>query len=100
MNVDILTLLYNSTGIVVGIAFVPQIRELLKNKSAEINIPTWLIFFWCSFISLFYACVHIHDASVIFCSTVGSLGNLTVVILGSLNRMRNKQILPRFAYSA
>ena len=87
---DILTILYSSTGVVIAIAFVPQIMDLLKDREAKINIVTWAIFTWCSLVGLTYTLVNIHDATVIFCSIVGAVGNVTVLSLGVINRFRNK----------
>ena len=87
---DILTVLYSASGLVFGIAFVPQIVRLAKDRSgaASISLSMWLVFAFCSSISLAYACAHNGDVYFIFCSSIGVVGNLTVLFLAALRRIQ------------
>lgn len=86
---DLLTILYTISGLVFGMAFVPQIRTLLTDTSGAvaINLSTWVMFSLCSAVTLIYACLHNGDMYFIFCSAICLIGNIVVLTLASLRRV-------------
>jgi lipid-A-disaccharide synthase-like uncharacterized protein len=89
---DILSILYSVSGLIFGAAFVPQILTLARDHSGAVStsISTWLVFSLCNLVSLSYACTHSHDVCFIFCTTVGAMGNITVLVLACLRRIQFK----------
>lgn len=81
---ELLTLAYTATGIVFGIAFIPQIRTLLRDQSGAeaLNLSTWGLFTLCNLITFLYALINVHDPYFIFCSAICLIGNTMVFSLG------------------
>ena len=89
---DILTIAYSFSGLIFGAAFIPQIITLLKESGSveSINIATWALFSFCSAINFLYALMHNGDSYFIFCSIIGLLGNLSILLLVCLHRLPAK----------
>ncbi len=92
-------MLYSANGMVFGAAFLPQIYALIKDKSGAIsvNLATWSLFSTCSLITFAYAYSHNGDGHFIFCSAIGTIGNLSVLMLGTIRRLQYAVIPKRHA---
>jgi hypothetical protein len=98
---DLITILYSFSGLVFGFAFFPQIATLVKDKSgaASMSLSTWAIFTACSIITFLYACTH-GDKQFIFCSAIGTAGNVSILIIGAVRRMQYNLSVKRAAQIA
>jgi hypothetical protein len=91
--VDILSILYVAVGFVFALAFVPQIRTLLRDETgaASISLSTWGLFSACNVITLLYAIDHNGDPYFILCSAMCTMGNFAVFGLSLSRRLRANQ---------
>lgn len=65
---SLIVFLYSLTPFLTSAAYLPQIHKLLKSSPAEIrSLSLWAWFIWtgCSFVSLLYGLVRLHDT--LFC---------------------------------
>ncbi|HEU5046237.1 MAG TPA: hypothetical protein VFT64_00165 [Rickettsiales bacterium] len=87
---DAITTLYSANGLIFGAAFLPQIVTLIKDKSGALtmNLATWSLFSACSLVTFIYACTHNGDHHFIFCSAIGTFGNTSILLLGTMRRMQ------------
>jgi lipid-A-disaccharide synthase-like uncharacterized protein len=87
---DLVTIAYNTNGVVLGAAFIPQIISLIRNPAASksMNLLTWALFSTCALITLLYSMFHNGDGYFVFCSEIGVLGNISVLLLGILRRFQ------------
>lgn len=94
---DTITLLYSANGLIFGAAFLPQIMTLIKDKSgaASTTLSTWCMFSVCSLVTLIYACTHNGDSHFIFCSAIGTIGNISILMLGGIRRMQYAVLVKR-----
>ena len=85
---DILSLLYVAAGFVFALAFVPQVRALLRDTTgaASISLSTWALFTLCNCITLAYAIAHNGDPYFVFCTAMCTLGNMVVFGLALVRR--------------
>jgi heme/copper-type cytochrome/quinol oxidase subunit 1 len=89
---DIVTIAYNLNSVLFGIAFIPQILSLIRDSAASrsMSLSTWGLFSACALISLLYSVLHNGDVYFIVCSGIGAFGNMSVLVLGILRRLRTR----------
>lgn len=79
---EIITILYGMVGIIGSIGFLPQIIHLIKNNTCEgISIKTWLIWTYCSTISIIYALSQTSDHVFQFVTGVNFIGTAIILAL-------------------
>lgn len=87
-----LTTLYLVTGIIFGLAFLPQIRTLLRDQTgaASINLATWGMFAACNIIALLYVIKVNGDTYFIVTTALCAIGNLAVFGLAAYRRLQQR----------
>ena len=83
-----LTIAYSLSGGMMLAGFIPQIWNLIisTGRSKAISIPTYLIWFICTFISGLYAMFVAGDMLISLIGFAASFGNFTIISLTLYNR--------------
>ena len=87
-------ILYNIANTIIGIAFVPQIRTLLRSHSASdksLSLTTCCIFTGCCSVMLAYGLIHTHDLNFIIAGFINVVGWGTISSLVTYNRYLRKE---------
>ena len=94
---DLLTVLYTISGLIFGLAFLPQIMTLLKDTThaASLNLSTWSMFSSCNAIQVAYAVQNNGDPYLVICASICMLGNISVLGLGIWRKTQGKLELVR-----
>ena len=94
---DTISTLYTISGMLFGAAFLPQIITLIRDRSGAVstNLSTWGMFALCSLITLTYAYTHNGDIHFVFCSAIGTAGNMSIFTLGIVRRLQYAKVTLR-----
>ena len=90
---NLVTALYSLSGLIVLIAFIPQIINLFNDKtsSESMSLPTWCLFLVNSTVIVTYSLFVNGDSLFVLSAAVGWIG--TTVVCGLV--VRNRIIRPR-----
>jgi uncharacterized protein with PQ loop repeat len=80
--IELLTFMYGMVGIISLVGYLPQILELIRNKTCtSVSIKSWLIWTYTSLVSTGYAFFAISDTALQFVTSVNAMGCIVVLTL-------------------